>query len=45
MEESEMKIMERDIEVMGWILEQKFMTEQQVRRILEGYYGGESGGI
>ena len=28
-----MKIMERDIEVMGWILEQKFMTEQQVRRI------------
>ncbi len=28
-----MKITERDIEVMGWILEQKFMIEKQVRRV------------
>ena len=28
-----MKITERDIELMGWILEQKFMTEKQVRRV------------
>jgi hypothetical protein len=28
-----MKMMKRDIEVMGWILEQKFMTERQVREV------------
>ena len=28
-----MKITERDIELMGWILEQKFMTERQVRQV------------
>lgn len=28
-----MKIVNRDIEVMGWILEQKFMTVEQVERI------------
>jgi len=28
-----MKITERDIELMGWILEQKFMTEKQVRQV------------
>lgn len=28
-----MKIMDRDIEIMGWILEQKFMTRKQIRKI------------
>ncbi len=28
-----MKITERDVELMGWILEQKFMTERQVRQV------------
>jgi len=28
-----MRIVERDIELMGWILEQKFMTREQVRRV------------
>lgn len=28
-----MRIVERDIELMGWILEQKFMTREQVRKV------------
>ncbi len=28
-----MKIVSRDIEVMGWILEQKFMKVNQVKRV------------
>jgi len=27
------KITERDIEIMGWVLEQKFMTRDQIRRV------------
>ncbi len=28
-----MKVTDRDIEILGWILEQKFMTRKQIRRI------------
>jgi len=28
-----MKIRQRDKEIMGWILEQKFMTQKQVRQV------------
>jgi len=28
-----MKLMERDIEIMGWVLEQKFMTRKQIRKV------------
>jgi hypothetical protein len=32
-EEKTVKIMERDLEMMRWILEQKFMTEKQLRKV------------